>query len=108
LDAKADRQLDVVLSLVDKKGNSSTARLYVRVTQDSISAGAGDAVEQAQKFAKKLTRPLISNAFDAFTNASSTVSHQEKLISSFETVLMQLKPLVKIGDEISKVCYPIF
>ena len=98
----------MVLSLVDKKGNPSPARLYVRVTEDSISAVAGDAVEQAQKFAKKLTRPLVSNASDAFTNASDTLSRQEGLISSFEAVLIQLKPLVKIGDEISKVCSPIF
>jgi len=38
---------DVVLSLVDKKGTSIPARLSVRVTQDSMSAVMGGAVEQA-------------------------------------------------------------
>jgi hypothetical protein len=98
----------VVLSLVDKEGNPSSARLYVRVTQDSISAVAGDAVEQAQTSAKKLSRPLVSNVSDAFTNTSDTLSHQQKLVTSFDALLMQFKPLVKIGDEISKVCSLFF
>ena len=97
----------MVLSLVDKKGDPSPGRLYVRVTQDSISAVAGDAVEQARTSAKKLSRPLVSNASDAITNISDALSHQQTLVTSFEAVLQQLKPLVKIGDEISKVCSPI-
>ena len=102
------RQLDVGLSLVDKEGNPSSARLYVRVTEDSISAVAGDAVEQAQKFAKKLSRPLISTASDALTNISDTLSHQQSLVTSFDALLNTFKPLVKIGDELSKVCSPFF
>ena len=97
-------QLDVVLSLVNKEGNPSPARLYIRITRESISAVAGDALEQAQTFAQKLSQPLISNASDAFTNISDTLSHQQKLITSFDALLMQFKPLVKIGDEIAKVC----
>ena len=90
------RQLDVVLSLVDKEGNPSLARLYVRVTQDSIPIVAGDALKQAQTSAKKLTRPLISDVSDALL-------YQQSLVTSFDALLKQFKPMVKIGDEISKV-----
>ena len=53
-DATVDNwvNLDVVLSLVDMKGNPSPARLSVRVTQDSTSAVAGGAVEQAKRLHK--------------------------------------------------------
>ena len=97
----------MVLSLVDKKGNPSLAQLYVRVTQDSISAVAGDALEQAKTFSQRLSQPVVSNASDTFTNISDTLSSQQKLVTSFEAVLKQFKPLIKIGDEISKVCSPV-
>jgi hypothetical protein len=91
----------VILSLVDKGGNPSLARLYVRVTQDSISAVAGDAVKQAQTSAKTLTRPLIPDVPDALLD-------QQSLVTSFDALLKQFIPLVKIGDEISKVCSLFF
>ena len=97
------RQSDVVLSLVDKKGNQSPARLYVRVAQDSISAVAGHAVEQAQMSVKKLSQPLASNVADALLD-----TNKQSLVTSFDALLMHLKPLVKIGDEIAKVCSPVF
>jgi hypothetical protein len=93
----------VVLSLVDKKGNQNPARLYLRVTQDSISAVAGHAVEQAQTSVKKLSRPLASNVADALLD-----TNKQSLVTSFDALLMHLKPLVKIGDEIAKVCSPVF
>jgi hypothetical protein len=91
----------VGLSLVDKEGNPSSARLYVRVTQDSISAVAGDVVEQAQMSAKKLSRPPVPDV-------SGAVSDKQSLVTSFDALLMQFRPLIKIGDEISKVCSPFF
>ena len=91
----------MVLSLVDKEGKPSSARLYVQVVQDSISAAAGDAVKQAQVSAGKLSRPLISDVSDAVLNKQS-------LVTTFDALLMQFKPLVKIGDEISKVCSLFF
>ena len=98
----------MVLSLVNKEGNPSSARLHVRLKQDSISAVAGDAVEQAQTSSRKLSQPLVSNVSGAFASISDTLSHQQKLVTSFDALLMQVRPLVKIGDEISKVCSPVF
>ena len=89
-------RLDVVLPLVNTKGNPSAARLHVRVTQDSISAVADDAMEQAQTSAK-FPQPLDSRIFDA-------LSGQQSLETSFGAVLKLIKPLVKIGDEFAKVC----
>ena len=57
---------------------------------------AGDAVEQAQMSAKKLSRPLVSDVADALLDKRS-------LVTSFDALLNQFKPLIKIGDEISKV-----
>ena len=91
--------LDVVLSLVDKDGYPTPARLYVRVTQDSMSAVADGVMDQA--LSTKLPRPLDSHIFDAMSN-------QQSLVTSFEAVLKLIKPLVKIGGEIAKVCSLVF
>jgi hypothetical protein len=90
----------VVLSLVDKDGNPSAARLYVRVTQDSMSAVADHAVELAQASAK-FPRPLDSYVF-------GTLLDKQSLATSIGAVLKLIKPLVKIGDEIAKVCSLVF
>jgi len=101
--------LDVVLSLVDKKGNPSPARLSLRVTQDSTSAVAGGAVEQAQASAQKLLGPVVvADVSDAITNAVNAVSNQQTLITPFEALMDKLGVLVKIGDEIAKVCSSVF
>ena len=91
--------LDVVLSLVDKDGNPTAARLYVRVTQDSMSAVADGVMNQT--LSTKFPRPLDPPVFDAMSN-------QQTLVTSFEAVLKLIKPLVKIGDEIAKVCSLVF
>ena len=89
----------MVLSLVDKKGNPTAARLYLRVTQDSMSAVADDVMEQAQS--TKFPQPLDSHVLDA-------MSDQQTLVTSFGSVLNLIKPLVRIGDEIAKVCSLVF
>jgi hypothetical protein len=89
--------------LVDGKGNPSPAKLSIQITQDSTSTVAGDAVEQAQMFAQKLSQPLVSNVSDAFTNISDTLSNQQKLVTSFNALMKRFEPLVKIADEVAKV-----
>ena len=89
---------------MDKKGNPSPARLFVRLTQDSTSAVAGNAMEQAQTSAQKLLRPLVSDVSNACTNISDTLSNQQNLVTSFQGLMERLEPLVKIGDEVAKVC----
>ena len=89
----------MVLSLVDEEGNASAGRLYVRITQDSMSAVANDVMEQAHS--TKFPGPLDSHVFDV-------LSDQQSLVTSFEAVLKLIKPLVKIGDEIAKVCSLVF
>ena len=93
----------MVLSLADKKGNPSPARLYVRVTQDSILVVAGDAKEQAETSAKKISRPLVSDVSDTLTNISNTLSDQQKLLTSFDGLMKKFEPLIKIADEVAKV-----
>ena len=93
-------RLDVVLSLVDREGNPSPAKLSIRITQGSTSAVAGSALELAQTFAQKLPQPLVSTAS---TNMSDTLSNQQKLLTSFNALLQKFEPLVKIGDEVAKV-----
>jgi len=101
--------LDVVLSLVDMKGNPSPARLSVRVTQHSTSAIAGSAVEKAQVAAQKLLAPIVvANVSHAITNAVNAISNQQSLITPFEALVNKLGVLVKIGDEIAKVCSSVF
>ena len=52
---------------------------------------------------KKLSQPLASNVADALLD-----TNKQSLVTSFDALLMHLKPLVKIGDEIAKVCSPVF
>ena len=97
----------MVLSLADKKGNPSPARLYVRVTQYSILVVAGDAKEQAGTSAKKLSQPLVCDVPGALTNISDTLSDQQKLVTSFKALMKRFEPLIKIADEVAKVCSSI-
>jgi hypothetical protein len=92
------------LALVDKRGNSSPVRLSIRITQNSTSAIAGAALEQAQTAAQKLSEPLVANVSDVVTNAANAVSNQQNLITSFDALMMKLGVLVTIGDEVAKVC----
>ena len=91
------------MSFVDRKGNPSSAKLFVRIAQDSTSVAAGDALERAKMSANELSHPLISNLSDAVTNISDTVSNQQDLVTSFSGLMNKLTPLVKIGDEVAKV-----
>ena len=86
------------------KGNPSPARLSVRLTQESTSAVAGDAVEQAETFSQRLSQPLVANVSDAVTNAPSAVSNQQNLIASLDALMKKLGVLVKVGDEVARVC----
>ena len=56
-------------------------------------------MQQAQS--AEFPQPLDSHVFDAMSN-------QQSLVTSFEGVLKLIKPLVKIGDEIAKVCSLVF
>ena len=89
--------------MVDKKGNPSPAKLSVRITQNATSAVAGDALEQAQTFAQKLSQPLVANVSDALTNVSDTLSNQQKLVTSFSSLMKKFEPLIWIADEVAKV-----
>ena len=94
---------DVVLSLFDKKGDPSPAKLSLRITQNSTSAVAGDTLERAKTSAKEFSQPLISKMSDAFIDTSDTISNQKNLVASFDTLMKKFEPLVKIGDEVAKV-----
>jgi hypothetical protein len=75
------------------------------MTQDLMSAVAGDAVEQAKASAQKLLGPVVvANVFDAVTNTANAASNQQNLITTFEALMNKLGVLVKIGDEVAKVC----
>ena len=90
--------------MFDDRGNPGSARLSIRVTQDSTSAVAGTAVEQAQMAAQKLSQPLIPNVSGAVTNTANAVSNQQNLITLFDALMKKLGVLVKVGDEVAKVC----
>ena len=79
--------------MVDRKGNSSSAKLSVRIKQDSFAV-VGDALEQTQAFAQRLSQPLVSN---------HDVSDQQKLVISFNAFKKKFKSLVKIAEEVAKV-----
>ena len=69
-----------------------------------MSDVAGDNVEYARTAAQKLSSPPIVNAVDGVTNLAGTVSNQMSLATSMESLLGKVEMLVKIGDEVAKVC----
>jgi hypothetical protein len=89
--------------LVDRNGNPSPAKLSVRITQDSASAVAGDALEQTKTSTLKLSQPIVSDVSGAFTNISDTLSNEQNLVTSFNALMKKIEPLVKIADEVAKV-----
>jgi hypothetical protein len=81
------------------------------MTQDSTSAVAGGAVEHAQKSAQNLSRSLVVNASEDLTNISntlSTLSNQQTIVTSFDALMKKVEVLVKVGDEVAKVCFSVF
>jgi hypothetical protein len=69
-----------------------------------MSDVAGDNVERAQTAAQKLSPPPIVNAIDGVTNLPGTDSNQMTLETSLGSLLGKVEILVKIGDEVAKVC----
>ena len=94
--------LDVVLSLVDEKGDPSAGQLSIRIMQESASVVAGHAVEQAQTSAQGLAQPLVTGVADA-VNISDAWTNQQCLITSFSALMQKLGVLVEIGDAVAKV-----
>lgn len=68
-----------------------------------MSAAAG-ATAQARAAEQKLSPPLVINASDAVTSVANTVSNQMDLATSIGSLLAKVEVLVKVGDEIAKVC----
>jgi hypothetical protein len=64
-------------------------------------------VEQVQTAAQKLSQPVVSNLSDAVTNATNAISNQQNLIISFDALMKKLGVLVKVGDEVAKVCFSV-
>ena len=90
--------------MVDRKGNPSPAKLSVRITQDSTSAIAGDALEQTNTSTQKLSHPIVSDLSGAFTNISDNLPNQQNLVLTlFNGLMKKFEPLVKIADEVAKV-----
>ena len=68
-------------------------------------------MEQAQASAQKVLGPIVATVSNPATNISNTVSSEQNIITPFKSLMRKLDVLVKIGDEIIKVCssvsYPL-
>jgi len=90
--------------LTDKKGNPSTGRLTIRITQQSTSVVAGTAVKQALLSGTNHPQPLAINMSNAVTDLTDAASNQQKLVTSFGFLLDKVGILLTVGDEVAKVC----
>jgi hypothetical protein len=61
-------------------------------------------IEQARMAAKTLSPPPIDNVADDVTNLAKTVSSQMNVVTPFGSLLGKVEILVKVGDEVAKVC----
>ena len=69
---------------------------------------ASDNVEHTQTAAQKLSSSPIVNVADGVTNLAGTASDQMTLETSLGSLLGKVEILVKIGDEVAKVCFWYF
>jgi hypothetical protein len=69
-----------------------------------MSDVASDNVEHSRMATQKLSSPPIVNVTDGVTNLAGTASNQMSLVTSFGSLLSKVEILVKIGDEVAKVC----
>jgi hypothetical protein len=65
---------------------------------------AGNNMEHARTAAQKLSSPPFVNVADGVTNHADTISNQMSLVTSLSSLLDKVGILVKIGDEVAKVC----
>ena len=91
--------------MTDKQGNPSNGQLTVRITQQSVFAIAGTAIEQALLSGKNLPQPLAVNTISsAVTDLTDTALNQQNLVTSFGSLLEKVGILLTVGDEVAKVC----
>jgi hypothetical protein len=95
---------DIVLSLTDERGRPIGGRLTVRVVAVQSMSAAASATAQARAAEQKLSPPLVVNASEAVTSVTNTVSTQMDLVTSMGSLLAKVDVLVKLGDEVAKVC----
>jgi hypothetical protein len=65
---------------------------------------AGNSMEHARMAAQKLSSLPVVNVADGVTNHTNTISNQMSLVTSLSSLLDKVGILVKIGDEVAKVC----
>jgi hypothetical protein len=92
------------LSLVDARGDASSGRLSVRVVERSTSFVA-DALERARALEQSLSRPEVTQVSGVTTSLADAASNQAGLATSLGSVLDKIGILVKLGDEVAKVCH---
>ena len=69
-----------------------------------MSAIAGNVVDQAETFARNLSQRPVADISDAVTNLPNTISTETNLVTIFNSLLSKVGILVKVGDEVAKVC----
>lgn len=94
---------DIVLPL--KHEGKETCKLAVRITESTTTA-LSSTMDHLAGLSDKLTSPGPTSVTDAMSAAGDAVTSlaQSNLVGSLETLLDKLGVLVKIGDEIAKVC----
>jgi hypothetical protein len=91
---------DIVLSLVDKKGNSNGGFLAVRAAEHHASVVVS-ALQQNQNPNQNMKRPVIDGYESTFPLKNLILGRKAEPI--LDSVLNKLQTLLQIGDEVSKV-----
>jgi hypothetical protein len=89
--------VDVILSMTDVKGSPISVQLIVRVAEKPTAI----ALELARAAGKNLSSPPIVAASQ---DIIGLVSNQKDIIASASSLLSKIDILLKIGDDIAKVC----
>jgi hypothetical protein len=90
--------------LTDKSGKPCNGQLAIRVAEQSTSAAALSMQQQARAAAEQLSPPPAVKLSDAASSPSNTLLNQKDLVTSLTSLMAKVEILVKIGDEVAKVC----
>jgi len=88
--------------LTDKRGNKN-GRLSIRVTEQLTSV-AVSALEQVRAAGKKLLLAPVTKVLEDTTGLNNPVPKQRDIETSIRSLLGKLEILIKVGDQVAKVC----
>lgn len=96
---------DIILPLARKRVNARHCQLTLQIAESSTTAING-AISQIRRNETKLSAPRLPMAIDTISTTATAVANfsQTDLVKCFTSLIEKMTVLVKVGNELPKVC----